>query len=111
MTGMCRHTGKAIEGWDHIQQSLDVIFTTRVGTRVERRSFGSEGPELVDKPATNETVLDHFVSIAEAIDKYEPRVRLEGFGIMSADAGGSSSIEVRVTEVATGTTRTQEVAL
>ncbi len=109
MTGMCRHTGKPLSGWDHIRQSLDVLFTTRVGTRLERRPFGSSGPNLVDKPITSETVLDHFVSIAEAIDQFEPRVTLDGFGIIEADEGGRASIEVRVAIVETGTTQSLTV--
>lgn len=111
MTGMCRHSGKPLGDWDHIRQSLEVIFTTRVGTRLERRTFGSVGPDLVDKPLNGETVLDHFVSIAEAIDRFEPRVTLEGFGIVQADADGAASIEVRVAEIASGTARSLEVAL
>lgn len=109
MAGMCRHTGRRLEGWDHIAQSLSVIFTTRIGTRVERRSFGSAGPELLDRPGTNEKILDHFVAIAEAIDAYEPRVELNGFRLVHMDENGDGQIMVEVTERATGTPRAIEV--
>ncbi|MBI1495403.1 GPW/gp25 family protein [Halocynthiibacter styelae] len=99
---MCRHTGKRLTGWDHIRQSLDVIFTTRVGTRLERRAFGSVAPDLTDKPSVPEIVLDYYVAIAEAIDAYEPRVELNGFALEQADENGAVQIRVEVTEVATG---------
>lgn len=105
MAGMCRHTGKRLEGWDHIKQSLDVIFTTRIGTRLERRGFGSAAPALIDKPSLNEKILDYYISIAEAIDAYEPRVQLNGFSVEEVDESGSARILVDVTVVATGQQR------
>lgn len=109
MVGMCRHTGRRLGGWDHIAQSLGVIFATRLGTRVERRSFGSEGKNLLDKPGNRETILDHYVAIAEAIDAFEPRVELNGFRLVRIDENGDGQIMVDVTETATGIRREIEV--
>lgn len=109
MAGMCRHTGRRLTGWDHIAQSLSVIFTTRIGTRVERRSFGSVGKDLQDRPGTNDTILDHYVAIAEAIDAYEPRVELNGFRLIDIDENGDGQIMVDVTETSTGLPREIEV--
>ena len=111
MAGMCRHTGKRLDGWDHIEQSLEVIFSTRIGTRIGRRSFGSSVPDLIDAPATAETILDHFEAIANSLDQFEPRVLLNGFDIQKADEAGNISISVNVTEVSTGSQRAVEVAL
>ena len=111
MAGMDRHTGRRLEGWDHIRQSLGVLFTTRIGTRVERRSYGSSAPELQDRPANSETVLDHFVAIAQAIDDFEPRVTLQGFRIIDANEDGRATIEVHVTEVGSTVDRSLEVTL
>jgi len=111
MAGMCRETGRRLSGWDHIRQSLDVIFTTRVGTRVERRSFGSVAPELQDKPATDDTILDHYVAIAEAIDQFEPRVELQGFELVQANADGDAAIDVILVETSTGLTQRMEVSV
>lgn len=105
MAGMCRYSGKRLDGWPRIAQSLQVIFTTRIGTRLQRRDFGSSAPELQDRPAIPETLLDHFVSIAEAIDKFEPAVELRGFRLISADETGTGTIAVDLIEVATGITR------
>ncbi len=109
MAGMCRHTGRSLTGWDRIAQSLEVIFTTRLGTRIERRSFGSEGKNLLDKPGTRDTILDHYVAIAEAIDAFEPGVELNGFRLVHIDENGDGQIMVDVTETATGIQREFEV--
>jgi len=108
---MDRRTGRRLEGWDHIRQSLEVIFTTRIGTRVERRSFGSAAPELQDRPSNPETTLDHFVAIAEAIDAFEPRVTLQGFQLVEAAADGRAAIEVQVSVVGSDVDRSIEVTL
>lgn len=102
MSGMCRHTGKTIEGWPYIHQSLMDIFSTRIGTRLQRRPYGSQGVELVDKPANAETALDYFVAMAEAIDSFEPRVELNSFALKNADENGNAQIFVQVTELSTG---------
>ena len=45
---MNRETGAAISTVEHIGQSIRDILTTRLGTRVMRREYGSLLPELVD---------------------------------------------------------------
>ncbi|MGR3484069.1 MAG: GPW/gp25 family protein [Paracoccaceae bacterium] len=102
---MNRHTGRTLSGWPHIRQSLGVIFTTRIGTRVMRREFGSAVPDLQDKPSNVEQLLDHMVAVATAIDAHEPRVELEGFRIEAIDEGGRAQIHVDVRELATGLSR------
>ena len=111
MTGMCRHTGKPLAGWDHIRQSLDVIFTTRLRTRLQRREFGSIVPDLQDKPTNPELLLDAYVAIAEAITTFEPRVILNGFRLVSADQNGDALIMTDLTEIASGSVQGYEVLL
>jgi len=67
MAGMNRHTGRRLEGWDHVRQSLNDILTTAVGERVERRRYGADAGGLLDRPMTPATLLDVFVTIAQAI--------------------------------------------
>lgn len=108
MAGMDRHTGRRLDGWAYIAQSLRVIFTTRVGTRVERRPFGSSAPDLLDAPSNPETTLAHFVALATAIDLHEPRVELEAFGLTAAGPGGAGIVTVVVRELRTGIARELE---
>ena len=51
MIGLNSHKGKRLDGLSHLHQSIRDILTTRRGTRVMRRDYGSRLPELVDNPA------------------------------------------------------------
>ncbi|MBD3768115.1 MAG: GPW/gp25 family protein [Gammaproteobacteria bacterium] len=55
MLGINAQTGKPLSGIDHLRQSISDILTTRVGTRVMRRDYGSQLPELADNPMTPES--------------------------------------------------------
>lgn len=109
MSGMDRHTGRSLSGWPHIRQSLIDLLSTRVGTRVHRREYGSAAVELIDRPSSAETVLDRFVAIATALDRWEPRVTLRGFRLVAADADGHAVIEIEVADAA-GTAQMMQVA-
>lgn len=98
MSGMDRHTGRSLSGWPHIRQSIIDLLSTRVGTRVHRRDYGSAAVELIDRPSSAETVLDRFVAIATALDRWESRVTLRGFRLISADADGNATIEIEVAD-------------
>jgi phage baseplate assembly protein W len=74
--GMDAKTGKLLTGIDHLKQSITQILTTRVGTRVMRRSFGSTVPELLDSPLNPQTVLLTYASVAVSLREFEPRFKL-----------------------------------
>lgn len=76
MAGMNRHTGKALDGYEHLVQSLGDLLTTPFMTRVMRREYGSEGMYLVDKPGTEDTLLSFTLAMGDAIRRWEPRYRL-----------------------------------
>lgn len=111
MSGMDRHTGRRLDGWPHIRQSIVDLLTTRVGTRVQRRDYGSSAVDLIDRPTGRETVLDRFVAIATALDQWEPRVQLMGFELLSATVAGEAVVGVTVRELASGLSRRAEVTL
>lgn len=75
-TGIDRRTGKVISGWDHVLQSLEVIFTTRFGERVMRRWFGSFVPNLLGERMVPSRVLKFWTAICIAIDTWEPRYKI-----------------------------------
>jgi phage baseplate assembly protein W len=75
-TGIDRNNGKILTGWDHVMQSLQVIFTTFFGERVMRRWFGSFVPKILGRPMTPTTVLRFWTAICVAIDLWEPRYRV-----------------------------------
>lgn len=74
--GLDRTTGKAIEGWPHVVQSINVIFTTRIGERVMRRHFGSAGPALIGRAMTANQVFVFFYLIMWTLERWEPRFKV-----------------------------------
>ncbi|KAF3999221.1 GPW/gp25 family protein [Glaciimonas immobilis] len=78
MTGMHRSTGRALSGLAHIRQSLADILTTPIGSRVMRRGYGSEVPELIDQPLNGATTLRIYAATAHAVRLHEPRLQLHG---------------------------------
>lgn len=80
-------TGGVIEGWAHVVQSIQTILVTRLNTRVFRREFGSQVPELIDAPMNEATLLSVYVSVAEALDRWEPRFELTDVAVEGSETG------------------------
>ena len=74
--GMNAQTGRLLTGLDHLKQSIADILHTRIGSRVMRRTYGSNLFERIDQPQNDLTRVGIIADIAEAIDKWEPRFRL-----------------------------------
>ena len=94
MKGMNRHTGEAISdtagppaGEAHLAQSILDILTTPVGTRVMLRDYGSELPAILDQPMNGEMLVDATMAIAEALDRWEPRIELARVRLVEISAG------------------------
>lgn len=73
---MNRHTGSTITELEHIRQSIGDILTTRIGTRLARREYGSFVPDLIDEPFHGATTLRLYAATAMALMRWEPRIRL-----------------------------------
>lgn len=76
MSGMTATTGRTLDGVDHIRQSIRDILTTRIGSRVMRRDYGSLLPELIDHPANPANLLRLQAASIMAVLRWEPRVRI-----------------------------------
>lgn len=87
MIGMSRHTGRVLSGDAHLAQSIEDILTTPTGTLVMQRDYGSDLPDIIDQPLNGETQIDAFQAIAEALDRWEPRISIERIEITAARAG------------------------
>lgn len=87
MIGTSRLTGRPIDQDEHLTQSITDILTTPKGSRVMRRDYGSRLPELIDAPMNGETIVDVFAATAEALDRWEPRLRLRRVEITGTAAG------------------------
>lgn len=69
-------TGQPIDELTHIQQSISTIMLTYIGSRIQRRDFGSHLFELVDAPVTDRTLQLLIAVTADAVMRWEPRIRM-----------------------------------
>lgn len=73
--GMNRKGGELLSPQlEHIKQSLWDIFTTPIGTRIQRRTYGSHLFDLIDQPMNEANRLRLVVALVDAAMKWEPRV-------------------------------------
>ncbi len=93
MRGMNVITGKPLDGIDHFRQSIRDILTTPIGSRVMRRDYGSRLMSIVDAPINEATILEIYSAAAEALGRWEPRLRLEN---ISALVNGQGSVTLSV---------------
>lgn len=92
MIGMHAHTGKPLGGIDHLRQSVLDILTTPLGSRVMRREYGSRLFELVDAPLNVQTMQALYAATAEALVRWEPRIRIDR--VYAAVDGASVAISI-----------------
>jgi phage baseplate assembly protein W len=92
--GMSRTTGDRLGGFDHLRQSIQDILTTPLGSRVHRREYGSRLPELVDRPINNSLVAELVAATAEALERWEPRLKLEQVRVESVSEAGQISMSL-----------------
>ncbi|MBB5612003.1 hypothetical protein HDE71_001000 [Janthinobacterium sp. S3M3] len=76
MMGMNASTGRSLTGLAHLRQSIADILTTPIGSRIRRRRYGSEVPELIDQPLSEATQLRIYAATAFALRRWEPRLSL-----------------------------------
>ena len=94
MSGMNRNTGKRIDGADHIRQSVYDILTTPIGTRLMRRTYGSRLFDLVDRPMNAAFNLLLAAATADALRRWEPRLRLQRVQVGAPSADGRIPIDL-----------------
>lgn len=93
-TGIDREAGSVLSGFGHVKQSIGVILTTPIGSRVMRREFGSELFDLIDRPMTDQVILAVYAATAMAIAKWEPRFALTRCAISELNAGGGMRMDL-----------------
>ncbi|MCW1842301.1 GPW/gp25 family protein [Prosthecomicrobium hirschii] len=75
-TGLDRTTFRPLVGWAHVQQSLGVIWTTRIGSRVMRLLFGSDLRSWLSEDVTVATALGIYDELITAAHRWEPEYRV-----------------------------------
>lgn len=94
MIGMDATTGKALDGTEHLAQSIGKILTTPRGTRPMRRDFGSDLFDLIDRPINAANLMLMRAATALAIRQWEPRILIGKIGIAGTFADGTLTISI-----------------
>jgi phage baseplate assembly protein W len=102
MIGMSATTGKPLSGAAHIAQSIGIILSTPLGTRPMRREFGSLLFQLMDQPANPATMMLFRAAVADALRKWEPRIRLTRVQFSGDFAGGAPTVTIEGTRTDQG---------
>jgi len=99
---MDANTGRAIDGVDHLRQSIADILTTPIGSRVMRREYGSLIPELIDQPFNGATRVKVYGATAMALMRWERRLRLTRIELTPGSEPGTFTLDLegRRTDVA-----------
>jgi len=87
--GIDATSGRIVNGWAHVLQSLSDIYTTGFGERVIREWYGSFVPHLLGRLITPEEVTPFFVAITSAIEQWEPRYRVSEIKVLKATRDGA----------------------
>lgn len=87
MRGMSNKTGGYLDDLEHLKQSIVDVLTTPLGSRVVCRDYGSVLFQLVDQPVNKELFPKIYAAVASAIDKWEPRFKVEKIAINSIKEG------------------------
>lgn len=102
MAGIDRESGRLLDGWPHVVQSIMVIFTTSFSERVLRRWFGSNVPGLLGENLTTSTVVQFFSAVIASLEvrevdtglPREPRFKISKITPKAVDRLGELRIEI-----------------
>jgi len=94
MNGMHATTGKPISGIEHLVQSVADILTTPIGTRIMRRDYGAQLPELIDQPQSGSSIVRMYGAIATALHRWEPRLHLVRMALHPDTTPGRATLEL-----------------
>lgn len=96
MIGMDKQTGKWIDGNAHLEQSLEILITTNIGERVERRNLGLN-LDIVDDIYKGGEDGEIAYAVAESLDNAnETRIELKEVHFLhNAPHQGKFDVEVK----------------
>jgi phage baseplate assembly protein W len=83
-----------IDGLARCLRAIETILTTRKGTRVMRRDFGSDLLALIDRPMNEMTIMDAIMSVVEPINTWEPEFQVKRVLINEASSAGNLDLTI-----------------
>lgn len=75
--GVNRSTGRILQGWAHVEQSMQVIFMTPFHERILRRWVGSMVPHILGELMTPRIITRFHWAMGVSIDLWEPNYRIQ----------------------------------
>ncbi|MGQ2384911.1 GPW/gp25 family protein [Acinetobacter ursingii] len=85
---MSRETGLSITEIQSIEQSIQDIVTTPLGSRVMRRDYGSMLADLIDQPMNDVLVVKIYSAIYTPITRWENRISIESLNVSEVSSNG-----------------------
>ena len=82
--GVDRYTGRPVNGFEHVENSIACIFETAFGTRVIREWFGSYIPTILGRENVTPPTFVKFYSAVYAALLWEPRFELTQVRLISS---------------------------
>jgi phage baseplate assembly protein W len=79
-----RQRAMMVEHEDDIEESLRILFRTRVGERVMQHAYGTRLHQMVFEEITEQTVTAMIDMIRKAVMFFEPRIDLEHVNVRPA---------------------------
>lgn len=83
--GMNSQTGRTLTDDAHIKQSIKDIMLTPIGSRIERRNYGSMLFFLIDQPNQTATQLKIMSATVIALTQWEPRITINSMKFLSTE--------------------------
>lgn len=112
MLGSHRITGAPLDGDAHLAQSIAIILSTPLGSRIARRDFGSQLPDLIDAPVNPTTTVRLYAAAAAALMRWEPRIQVVRVALTASEGiGGRWELLVTYRRAKTTLTATARVDL
>ena len=74
--GVNRQTGQLMQGWEHVEQSMQTIFATPFHDRILRRWVGSFVPHILGELLVPRIITRFHWAMAVSLDLWEPNYRI-----------------------------------
>lgn len=99
-SGLSSKTGKTLNDDEHISACMENILTTPKGSRIARREYGSDLPDMIDKPLNGKTRMQCMAASVIALTRWEPRVEISKVQMQvgTGEKAGALAIEVSGTK-------------
>ncbi|MBX3506844.1 MAG: GPW/gp25 family protein [Parvibaculum sp.] len=87
-TGIDRRTGEILVGWPHVQQSIEVLMTTRPTEMVMLLDYGLDLIKHIGRGMHRGRVITLYRELVTAVHRWEPEYRIHRLYLVEMDRTG-----------------------